>query len=163
MPEIDLYYPYDDSSSSDSGGTGLTRAEHPPRRESHRPQISESQQAADEFTTSSSESSLEDYEIRRAAANIPFEVEQRQPQQWQHQDEPIIIDINKLLEINLPVMTDTNLVSARRVGDIISIKNWETSGWDADSERSISPEPLLTSTPGEYYLNTFGELLNKTV
>ena len=60
MPEVTNLHPNDATDSSSEEETTWPTAGYQPRRESFRPQIPESQQAADDFTTSSSEKSLEE-------------------------------------------------------------------------------------------------------
>ena len=143
MPEVTNLHPNDatDSSSFSEEETTWPTAEHPPRRESNRPQIPESQQAADEFTTSSSESSLEEYQFsgtprlrRRARSSI------RAEEDLQQDDESIGIDIHLTNEVNLSVVTDAASMTSE--GGVIWIRRHEPSGSDSDSERSNTPEML---------------------
>ena len=107
MPEVTYFYPNDTTGSSSEEST---RSEHLIRRVGFRPVFPSSQQPADQFTTSSSESSLEDYQ---------------QSEEEQHN--------NEFDERNLEVVTEG-------VGDIIWRERQDTSGSDADSERSATPE-----------------------
>ena len=107
MPEATYFYPND---ATDSSSEESTRSEHLIRRVGFRPVFPSSQQPADQFTTSSSESSLEDYQLS---------------EEEQH--------YNEFYEENLAVVTEA-------VGDIIWRERQDTFGSDADSERSATPE-----------------------
>ena len=122
MPEVTYFYPND---TTDSSSEESTRPERLIRRVGFRPVFPSSQQPADQFTTSSSESSLEDYQ--------------------QSEEEQLH---NEFYEENLAVVTEA-------VGDIISIERQETSGTDADSERSATPEAP------EWANTTDGKLIGK--
>ena len=102
MTEVTYFYPNDTTGSSSEEST---RSEHRIRRVGFRPVFTSSQQPADQFTTSSSESSLEDYQLSE--------------EEQDHND--------------LEVVTEG-------VADIIWIERQDTSGSDADSERSVTPE-----------------------
>ena len=147
MPEITYHYPNDATGSSSSGEEATwPTAGYQPRRRGYRPQIPETQQAADEFTTSSSENSLEEYQIsgtprlRRTRSSVRAE----DPQQ---DDESIAVDSHLPNEVNLSVVTDT--ASMLYEEDVIWIRRHEQSGSDADSERSNSPEMLAIAGSNE--------------
>ena len=148
MPEVTNLHPNDATDSSSEEETTWPTAGYQPRRESFRPQIPESQQAADDFTTSSSENSLEEYQFsetprlrRRTRSSI------RAEENAQQNDESIGIDSDLTNEVNLPVVTDTASMTSEE--DVTWIRRHEQSGLDSDSERSNSPEMLSNADLNE--------------
>ena len=153
MPEIIYHYPNDATGSSSSGEEATwPTAGYQPRRRGYRPQIPETQQAADEFTTSSSENSLEEYQIsgtprlRRTRSSV------RAEEDLQQDDESIAIDSDLPNEVNLLVVTDTASMSSEE--DVTWTRRHEQSGSDADSERSNTPETLAIADLNESRQNT---------